>query len=292
MVQKRIISATEAGHYRAEIFQIRDFTFTDTVPPRQYVALGTGVVFDGLAVLMCIEGEYSLRIGSCEYTLKSNQILIVMPYRIITSVQHSENCRVTGFFLGLDYYMRNNLSGPDYNTIIHLKEHPLLTLTLEQMQNLMAFYSVIRVRYNNLNNPYDEKCVRTLIFSFMAELRCIYEKNNSNLPRISQTRQERVTDDFFRLLLDNFKENRSVAFYADKLCFTPKYLSSVIKKVTGHTILEWINEMVVNHTKSLLKTTDKTVLEISEEMNFSNPSFFGRFFKQYTGLTPLQFRYK
>lgn len=95
---------------------------------------------------------------------------------------------------------------------------------------------------------------------------------------------------FFRLLVNNFKKHRAVSFYADKLCFTPKYLSSVVKKVTGYTIQEWINELVINHTKNLLKMTDKTVLEISEEMNFSNPSFFGRFFKQYTGLTPLQFR--
>lgn len=174
--------------------------------------------------------------------------------------------------------------------VFKFKQYPIITFTGEQMDRLMELHDVMMVRYKNLNNPYNEECLTMLIFSFFAEIINIHDINKPNKVQTALNRQEKITDEFFRLLINNFKEQRAVAFYADKLCFTPKYLSSVVKKVTGYTIQEWINEMVINHTKNLLKMTDKTVLEISEELNFSNPSFFGRFFKQYTGLTPLQFR--
>ena len=88
----------------------------------------------------------------------------------------------------------------------------------------------------------------------------------------------------------HYKQDRSVSFYADKLCLTSKYLSTVIKEVTGRSVLAWINETVIAEAKILLKTSEMTVMQISEELNFPNPSFFGRFFKQYTGVTPLKYR--
>jgi AraC-like DNA-binding protein len=105
-----------------------------------------------------------------------------------------------------------------------------------------------------------------------------------------KSRKEAITDDFFRLLFESFQKERQVTFFADKLCLTPKYLSMTIKEVTGHPASSWINEMVILETKRLLKATELTALQVSEELNFPNPSFFGRFFKQHTGMTPLQFR--
>jgi AraC-like DNA-binding protein len=104
------------------------------------------------------------------------------------------------------------------------------------------------------------------------------------------SRQELLTEEFFKVLLKNYTKERSVAFYAEKLCLTPKYLSMTVKSVTGHPISEWINEAVIIEAKRMLKVTDLTVLQISEELNFPNSSFFGRFFKQYTEMTPLQYK--
>ena len=104
------------------------------------------------------------------------------------------------------------------------------------------------------------------------------------------SRQEVLTEKFFEVLSKYYIKERSVAFYAEKLCLTPKYLSMTVKKVTGFPITSWMNEVVIIEAKRLLKMTDSTVLQISEELNFPNPSFFGRFFKQYAGMTPLAYR--
>ena len=85
-------------------------------------------------------------------------------------------------------------------------------------------------------------------------------------------------------------EKINVAFYAAKLHRTPKYLSGAIRRISGRSVAEWINSTLVSEIKMLLKTTDKTVLEISEELNFSSPSVMVQFFRHYTGITPLRYR--
>ncbi|MDR1673524.1 MAG: helix-turn-helix domain-containing protein, partial [Bacteroidales bacterium] len=77
-----------------------------------------------------------------------------------------------------------------------------------------------------------------------------------------------------------------------KLCLTSKHLSAVIKKTTGKSAFEWINDYVILEAKSLLRATNMTVQQISEELNFANQSFFGKFFKRAVGVSPKEYRQK
>ena len=79
-------------------------------------------------------------------------------------------------------------------------------------------------------------------------------------------------------------------FYADKLCLTPKYLSSVIHEVSGKFAGEWIDDHVVTLAKSLLTSSMKTIQEISYDLNFTTPSSFTKYFKRITGDTPREYR--
>lgn len=85
-------------------------------------------------------------------------------------------------------------------------------------------------------------------------------------------------------------KERSIAFYADMLCLTPKYLSQVIYKCSGSFASEWIRKMVILEAKSLLDNKNFSVQQISDMMNFPNPSFFGKYFKAATGMTPRKYR--
>jgi len=122
------------------------------------------------------------------------------------------------------------------------------------------------------------------------ELHAIYKINNENEVYNISSRQEEIVNKFFKLLVKNYNTERSVAFYADKLCITPKYLSTTIKQATGRSVLSWIHEIFIINSKALLKSTNKTVSEISEELNMSNDSFFCRTFKKHTGMSPLEYR--
>lgn len=288
---KRIYSDPGKFTEAEQLFSAEHFLFTRPRKVPLRMRGNSSFVFDGLAMMICLKGEGTINVNYRTVKIRENQIVIVLPYQIVSGIRHSQDAFVAGLFIGRNYLSSSPVVNPDFDRLVQLGIKPVITFTQQEMDRLMELHSVILTRYTNLNDPYTEECIQGLMFAFLAEIGCVYRKNESNLIKLTPTRQERITDEFFRLLIHNFREHRSVAFYAEKLCFTPKYLSAVVKRVTGHTIQDWINEIVINHVKNLLRTTDKTVLEISEEMNFSNPSFFGRFFKQYAGMTPQQFRF-
>ena len=90
--------------------------------------------------------------------------------------------------------------------------------------------------------------------------------------------------------LKNYREERIISFYADKLCISAKYLSVAIKEVRGKSALDLINEAVILDAKAQLKNSDLTILQISDTLNFTNPSFFAKYFKKHTGMTPKEYR--
>lgn len=93
-----------------------------------------------------------------------------------------------------------------------------------------------------------------------------------------------------QLLLKHYKQHRDVQFYANELCITPKHLSLVIKQTTKKGANEIINEYVTLQAKSMIKSSTLTIQQISNELNFANQSFFGKFFKRQTGMSPKQYR--
>ena len=110
------------------------------------------------------------------------------------------------------------------------------------------------------------------------------------MPDSTRLNDERLSDEFFLLLSKNFRSNRKVKFYADKMALTPKYLSMAIRRITGKSIHEWVDDAIILEIKNLLKTTDLTVLQISEELNFCSASALVQFFRKHTGLTPRRYR--
>ena len=97
---------------------------------------------------------------------------------------------------------------------------------------------------------------------------------------------------FIQILEDNFMTERSVTFYADKLFVTPKHLSAVLKEISEKTAGEWIDLRVILEAKLLLRSTGLNIQEISTKLNFANQSFFGKYFKHLTGMSPRDYRAK
>jgi AraC-like DNA-binding protein len=105
-----------------------------------------------------------------------------------------------------------------------------------------------------------------------------------------QSSQGILLDRFMNLVKENFREQRDVGFYADKLCLTPKYLSKVIRDNSGSSADEWIDNYVTLEAKALLKSTNMTIQQISEELNSPSQSFFGKYFKRIVGVSPSEYR--
>lgn len=119
------------------------------------------------------------------------------------------------------------------------------------------------------------------------------EKSAEPTEPFSNVGIKRASYVFKQFLQEVAKDNglhRSVTYYADILCYSPKYLSSVVRQMSGRTALDWINEYAVEQIKHRLKHTDKSIKEVAEEMNFSNQSFFGKYVKAHLGMSPARYR--
>ena len=110
------------------------------------------------------------------------------------------------------------------------------------------------------------------------------EQNNSH------NRAEEYFKQFTHLLGEHFREERSVGFYARQLCITPKYLTTLIKRISGQSVSEWIDNYVILEAKTLLKYSTMSIQEIAYYLNFPNQSCFGSYFKRNTGMSPSQYK--
>jgi AraC-type DNA-binding domain-containing proteins len=121
--------------------------------------------------------------------------------------------------------------------------------------------------------------------SAVYKSRDIIEERNVSISRKSEQYRKLLS-----LIIENYKTNRTVSFYAGKLCVTSKYLGVIAKEVSGKPVSQLINGAVVLDAKSQLKNTNQTISQISDSLNFPNPSFFCKYFKKHTGVTPKKYR--
>ena len=103
-------------------------------------------------------------------------------------------------------------------------------------------------------------------------------------------KSEQITHDFTQLVMRHYSQERNVAFYAEKLGITQAHLSTTIRQVTGKTCLEIIASMVIMDAKAQLKSTEASVQSIAYSLNFTNMSFFGKYFKRHVGISPQEYR--
>lgn len=108
--------------------------------------------------------------------------------------------------------------------------------------------------------------------------------------RKNQSREQRMFTDFIQLVSEFAPVHHTIDFYASRLCITPRYLSTVVKQASGRSAKQWIDEALVTRIKIDLLHTEKPITRICDDMNFPNQSFFTKFFKRMTGMTPSQFR--
>ena len=166
----------------------------------------------------------------------------------------------------------------------------LVVVMMILVQEISGLFQLIKTMLRSDKERYRHEIIRTL---FTTAFYIITEINQREQPGgIKQGRCEVLFDEFMSLLQQYNKRERNVSFYAKQLNITPKYLSSVVKEVSGKTAARWIDESVILEAKALLKYSGMSIQEIAYHLNFSTQSFFGKYFKQHTGYSPSRFKRK
>lgn len=252
------------------------------------VSLEYPICVEGILFILCIKGTTKLQINMREYNIDEKTLLTILPGSVYEVVEYSEDILFEYIFLSVDFVYDLNVPS-DVNILEKMFQHPILDLTEEQFNSLLEFYSFMMKQYKRENHKYRELLSKNLLSAFIVELFDIYAVIEGKEVKIN-SHKEKLIQQFIKLLIENIRFERTVQFYADKMCLSPKYLSQLIKKISGASMMEWINGLTIVYIKAMLKTSELSILQISDELNFPNASFFGSYFKKHTGMTPIQYR--
>ena len=159
-----------------------------------------------------------------------------------------------------------------------------------QPQQLAFLDHIHELLYQLMQQEYSPQVMLHLISSFLWQVDDLWNQDVSSR-LATQSRDQQLFTEFVQLVNQQAHTWHTIEPYASRLCITPRYLSSVVKQVSGKTAKQWIDEALVTRIKIDLKHTDKPIARIADEMNFPNPSFFVKFFKRMTGTLPSHFRH-
>ena len=239
---------------------------------------------NGVVILLCKSDGGVITINSKEYKLSKSCVIVLTSNHIIGNIDSLLMRESNAIAVSEDYIL--NMPSPIDTSIFGYSRYmSVIKIADEKFADLQSYYRFI-YKESKEESKYRLEIVQSIFYALILEILAEYEKVFEVGDTTSDIKANNLSDRFFRLLATNYKTNRSVKFYADKLNLTPKYLSTAIKRVTGRPILDWIHEAILIDAKMLLRTTDMTVQEISEQLNFSSPSAFVQFFKKHTGKTP------
>lgn len=241
-------------------------------------------------ISVCTNGYCRVNVNMQEYYISPGSMLFLFPDQHIQGLEISEDHK--GVFISFSRSLADNV----YYKIkvvpplfLYTKEYPCISLTPSEVALLMDYYNMLWKKTRGEETFYSRDIVQGLLIAMLAEIYSIYR---NRIPRKTedQNRKEVLFDQFMRLLSHSYKKERRVAYYACQLFLTSKHLSSVVKDISGKTAGEWIDIFVIFEAKSLLKSSQKNIQEIAAELNFSNQSFFGKYFKHFTGISPKEYR--
>ena len=280
-----------------------DLTTLDKVPEADYIdndfAIFNNVnnvpIFDYptridfCVMAITLSGHSKVGINLKDYTLKKNDMIIITPDQIVQLHERSDDSSCLFFALSHAFTDEILVTLDRILPIFfYVKDNPCTVLTDEEVSSVMKYHSFLWEKVRNTNNVYRREITKNIIRALVVEMYSVFE---AHIPeKRFKSRKEELFESFLLSVSRNFIKERSVTFYADQLFLTPKHLSRVIKEISGRSAGEWIDEQVVLEAKARLKTSSQTIQEVSDQLGFPNQSFFGKYFKHHTGMSPSEYR--
>lgn len=267
---------------------LKQIILSDSRVLNQKFSIENPFIFNGIIIGLCTKGKAKIKINFRDHVIEQGMIMVVSSNQVIKILEEAEDFFMDYLLISVDLIVNFPLP-KDFGILTNIGLRPCMKVSPEAMDDLIEYRAMIIKQNDQVDQFYRVEIVKGLLYSMLVEIVAIYSSQDDSF-LVPFSRMEEITNRFFKLLKANCKEQRSVSFYADKICVTSKHLSSVIKKVTQRGVLLWIHDGVIVEAKILLKATDMTIAQVAAELNFANPSFFGQFFKEHTGMTPGEFR--
>jgi len=243
-----------------------------------------------IAYVMVLEGSLSIDLNGVNYQLPRNTSLFIDRKVVIENIDHSHDfrCLVCAMStdMGFAFFNKSLLQ-----SVMHILANPVITMSQDEVDLMVRYYELLVFKMDHPEMNFGRETVRDIIRCFAYDLLSNINKHLSQDTGDDMLRQgDRIFRRFMLLLAEDTTSTRSVQSYADELCVSPKYLTSVCRKHSDYTASELIASSVMSRIKQLLLYSDLSIKEVAAEMGFSNLSFFGKYVKKHLGLSPNHYR--
>lgn len=242
------------------------------------------------AICLLSEGELQLESDLFVHKAKAPAVFTIAPAAIrkFTDLGTPYDAQILFFRKEVFLEGQTDITYLDKFDFFEKTGQQVVNLNTEQFSQFKSYFKLIHKKTTE-NAPHTSAIIRSLIYIILNEIEDAHQKQNP--ADASETdKNTNILTQFKSLLSEHFIQEREVSFYADKLHLTPKYFSTVIKKISGKTAGSWINDMVLLESKVRLQNHEQSISQIAYDLNFSDPSHFGKFFKKHTGLSPMEYR--
>ena len=243
------------------------------------------------AFILVIKGRINIKTNFRNEILKEKDIFFVFPYSVYEVMDHTDFSFIKITF-NKDYLSREGifLTTAQHYTVFQNKSINKFSLKRDEYNDLyhdvLALEKKLKIA---ADMPYRNDIIRNSFIEILYDL-LLSHNNRDNFEPPKRDSKFEMTTNFLNLLSSHFKKERLVIFYAGKLFITPRHLSQVVKSVTGKTAGELIDEIVIGEAKILLANYAHNISSVAEALNFANASFFGKYFKKNTGISPSVYR--
>ena len=239
-------------------------------------------------LFLCLSGHADIVIDHKQYHITAGDIVVAFPYAVVQTIGYSED--FDGSTIGADVSFFASIQIADKSSYyLYIMENPCISLLEEEWNKIMSLHNTLLSEHADENHPLRREIDECLMKMIAYEIVAIYLKRKP-LTQQARSRNETIFQEFVFSLLNNFHVHRTLEFYAAEQSITPRHLSMIVKQMSGQTAGEWIVSCTIMNIKSKLQDKNLSIKEISDEMNFPNPSFFSQYFRKYTGSTPKEYR--
>lgn len=247
---------------------------------------------DAYIISLCIKGHGILTLNDRKYDMEENDLFICRPSHILEALMMNIDFECVCICMSKDY-MQNIMSQSkgSWNLRMYIENNPVLHIDKADSKLIKQYLNIIKTTISQAGRRHHKEIISALIHALSFNFSDMLEEA-INLEEPTYTSSEKTFTDFFDMLTSTSSRHRSVAYYAEKLNITSKYLSAICKKMIGKPALELIAEYSIKEIENLLQRHDKTIKGIAVELGFENISYFSKYFKRYTGISPKQFREK
>ena len=225
-----------------------------------------------------------ITINLIEYNIYPQTIATFLPGSIIELLEFTPDCDFQMIAADKDFLP---LLRGDQLFESHTRQNLVMQVTDTEWKLSDAYFTLIWGTVQEV--PFRREVVQHLLAALLPQHKVYtHGRSERHFPQVFTSGRNILA---VHRIGERVQQNeRTVGFYADKLCLTPRYLNTLIRQVSHQTVMEWINQSVILEAKVLLKHSNLLVYQISDELHFPNPSFFCKFFKRMTGMTPQEYQ--